>query len=152
MIERLTGAEAEARSAEVARLLGASFESAAQRWSTDSVAATLAMPGVVALVTPGGCALLRVAADEAELLTIAVAPGARRQGLGARLLAACLAEAAKRGAARIHLEVGAANAPAIALYQAAGLVRTGRRPDYYAGPEGREDALIMSRDTALPPP
>ncbi len=64
-----------------------------------------------------------------------------------RLLAACLDEAAGRGAARMHLEVGARNAPAIALYEAAGFVTTGRRPGYYAGPRGREDALVMSRDT-----
>jgi ribosomal-protein-alanine N-acetyltransferase len=81
-------------------------------------------------------------------MTLAVVPGARRQGLGMRLLAGCLAEAAGRGATRMHLEVEAPNAVAIALYEAAGFVTTGRRSGYYAGRQGREDALIMSRDTA----
>ncbi|HET7409041.1 MAG TPA: GNAT family N-acetyltransferase [Paracoccaceae bacterium] len=145
MIERLEGAAAMGRSAEIARLLAESFEDPSQRWPADSVASTLATSGAMALIAPGGCALLQVAAGEAELLTIAVAPPARRRGLGARLLAACLAEASERGADLLHLEVGAANVPAVALYESAGFTRTGLRPGYYAGKDGRVDALLMSR-------
>ena len=145
MIERLEGAAAIDRSAAISRILAGSFETASQRWSAASVASTLAAPGTVALVAPEGCALLRVVADEAELLTIAVAPSARRRGLGRWLLDACLAEAGRRGATVLHIEVGAANTAAIALYGAAGFARAGLRPGYYAGPDGREDALLMRR-------
>lgn len=127
---------------EIARILGAAFDDPAQRWSPGSVASTLAAPGVVGLLAEGGCAVLRVAADEAELLTIAVLPAARGRGLGAALLDACLAESAALGARRLHLEVAAANSPALALYARAGFVETGRRRGYY-GAHG--DALTMAR-------
>ncbi len=140
-----------AHSADIARLLAAAFDDPGQRWSADSVAATLAAPGCLALLAPGGCALLRVAGGEAELLTLAVAPEARRRGVGGALLDRCLAEAAAAGADRLHLEVGAANAGALALYARAGFAETGRRRGYYAGPAGREDALLMSRATGPAP-
>ena len=85
------------------------------------------------------------AADECEILDIAVDPAARRNGLGARLLAAALAAAATRGARRCFLEVRASNAGAQAFYRAAGFVEDGRRKDYYRSGQGREDALLMSR-------
>ena len=148
MIRRLEGAGAVAHSAEIARILAAAFDDPAQQWSAESVAATLGTRGCTALLAPGGCALVRTAGGEAELLTIAVAPEARRRGLGAALLDGCLAEAAAAGAERLHLEVSAANAPAIALYTRAGFAETGRRRGYYAGDGGREDALLMSRSLA----
>ena len=105
---------------------------------------------------PTGLCDPAVVADEAEILTLAVLPAARRQGLGSRLVAACLAEAGAAGAARLHLEVGAGNAAARALYVRAGFVEAGRRAGYYrgatggaiGGATGREDAVIMARDVA----
>ena len=97
---------------------------------------------------PGACAILRTAADEAEILTIAVLPAARRQGRAARLVRACLGEASAAGAARLHLEVAGSNAAARALYLSAGFVETGRRPGYYRGASGREDAVLMRRELA----
>lgn len=146
MIRRLQGAGAVAHSADIARILAAAFEEPGQQWSAESVAATLGTPGCVALLAPGGCALLRTAGGEAEVLTIAVTPGARRRGLGAALLDACLAAAAAAGAGRLLLEVSAANEPAISLYARAGFAEIGRRRDYYAGRVGREDAVLMARD------
>lgn len=88
----------------------------------------------------------RVIADEAELLTLAVAPPARRQGLGRGLLAHFLDEARRRGATRAFLEVAADNGPACALYQAGGFAEDGRRRGYYRGPDGVVvDALLLSR-------
>lgn len=152
MIERLRGDPARARSAEIARILALAFDDPGQRWSAASVASTLATPGAVALLAPGGCAVLRVAADEAELLTIGVAPDARRGGLGRALITACLDAAAAAGAERLHLEVAAGNGPALALYAALGFAETGRRRAYYAGPQGREDAVLMARTAEGGPP
>ena len=148
MIERGAGSTAFALSAEIARVLAGSFASPAQRWSSASVAGTLSVPGTVAFLLPDACAILRTAADEAEILTIAVLPDARRQGLAGQLVRACLAEVAARGAGHVHLEVAESNGAARALYLSAGFVETGRRPGYYRGARGREDAVLMARKIA----
>lgn len=93
-----------------------------------------------------GFGLYRVAADEAELLTLAVLPEARRAGCGGRLLAACEAGARHRGAARMFLEVSEANAAARGLYGAAGFADSGRRKGYYRRADGsRADAIVMAK-------
>ena len=86
------------------------------------------------------------AADELEVLNLAVLPVARRQGLGERLLRTALQEAEKTGINRALLEVRTGNAPAIALYEKCGFVRVGKRPRYYA--DTGEDALIYQCDLA----
>jgi [ribosomal protein S18]-alanine N-acetyltransferase len=151
VIERLAGDAAVARSAEIARILSGAYASPDQRWSAASVAGTLGAPGTVALLAADACAILRATGDEAEILTLAVLPPARRRGVAARLVRACLAEAAGDGAVRVHLEVAGSNPAARALYLAAGFVETGRRPGYYRGPQGREDAVLMAREIARPP-
>lgn len=93
-----------------------------------------------------GFLLGRVIADEAELLTVAVRPEAQGQGIGNRLVAAFLAEAAKRGAAQAFLEVAETNSAARALYSRAGFAETGRRKGYYSTVGGPSvDAILMSR-------
>ncbi|HEY3270672.1 MAG TPA: GNAT family N-acetyltransferase [Geothrix sp.] len=82
------------------------------------------------------------AAGEAELLRIAVAPGARGQGLGRVLLEACQRELAAEGLVHLFLEVRPTNASAIRLYEACGWEPCGRRPRYYS--DG-EDALLFQR-------
>jgi len=84
--------------------------------------------------------------DEIHLNNFAVHPEWRRRGLGRALLAHVLAEAAALGAPKATLEVRASNAPAIALYEAGGFVRTGVRRAYYTHPV--EDALILWREPA----
>lgn len=113
-------------------------------WSAQEFRDLLAAPRVF-LLTRGEDALLmgQVVADEAELLTIAVDPGLRRQGLGRGLVADFLAEAARRGAASAFLEVAAGNLAARALYASQGFVDTGRRRAYYHGPQGSDDAVVM---------
>lgn len=129
----------------MARLHAACFTTP-RPWSAAEIGDLLASPHVFALTAPEGFLLGRAVAGEAELLTIAVAPTARRNGIGARLVAAFLAEAQARGADLAHLEVAAGNQPAIALYAATGFAPAGRRPRYYHHPDGRaEDALILSR-------
>ncbi len=115
----------------------------AEAWGPDAIRLMLEMPGAFGLHLPGqGFVLARVAADEAEILTLAVVPAARRQGQGAALLAAAMAGAAARGADAMFLEVSERNAAASALYAAAGFAEIGRRRRYYAD---RADALVLRR-------
>ena len=119
-------------------------------WSAGEIAILLSSVHVVAAAeAPHGFALAQVAADEAELLTIAVVPEARRRGVGARLLARVEALARARGAERMLLEVAADNDPAIALYGRAGYAETARRRGYYRHAEGATDALILARPLAI---
>ena len=91
----------------------------------------------------------RVVLDEVELLTLAVEPAARRQGLGRALLARFGVEAAAAGATRAFLEVATDNLPAIGLYASAGYRETGRRRGYYHPSGGAPvDAVIMVYDLA----
>ncbi|WP_138467406.1 GNAT family N-acetyltransferase [Poseidonocella sp. HB161398] len=115
-------------------------------WSESEIAGLLDSTGCFAVPAPGGFALGRAIAGEAELLTIAVDPGHRREGLGRRLLEAFETRARALGAETAFLEVSAANAAARALYLAGGYEESGRRKGYYQTPEGaRIDALVMSR-------
>ncbi|MDE2333688.1 MAG: GNAT family N-acetyltransferase [Rhodospirillales bacterium] len=126
---RATTAHAEA----MAAIHAASFPPR-ERWGVDAMRLQLGLPGAFALIDPrGGFVLARVAADEAEILTIAVLPQARRTGLGGILLAAALAEARARGAVAMFLEVAEANQAARALYAGAGFREVGTRPNYYPG-------------------
>jgi len=85
-------------------------------------------------------------ADEAELLTLAVAPELWRGGIGAGLLAACEAGARAEGAARVFLEVAAGNIAARSLYDRAGFRQCGLRPGYYQRLDGsRDDAVVMEK-------
>ena len=116
-------------------------------WSAAEFAALLANPQVVVITapsaaTPAGLAVLRTVAGEAELLTIAVAPDRRMQGLGRALLHRALVAAADAGATEVFLEVAADNAAALRMYERAGFHMAGRRPGYY-GPGN--DALILRR-------
>lgn len=79
----------------------------------------------------------------AEVLTVGTVPAARRRGVGRRLLADLLAEATRRGAGEVFLEVRHDNEAAIALYEADGFVRVGVRRGYYEN--GRVDALTMRK-------
>ena len=81
----------------------------------------------------------QVADDEFELLNMAVAPENRRQGHGRALLS----EVLKRHKGIWFLEVRASNSPALALYEALGFHRSGRRRDYYRSPV--EDAIEMTK-------
>ncbi len=116
-------------------------------WSAGEFAALLEEPAVFLLAGAHGFALGRVIADEAELLTIAVAPEARGRGLGHRLMAGFEAEAARRGAARAFLEVAEDNDAALRLYKARGYRESGRRRGYYRRRRGpAADAVLMVRD------
>ncbi len=116
----------------------------AERWGPDAMALQLEQPNCFGHIDPaGGFVLARIAADEAEILTIAVAPGRRRAGSGQALLSAAIATATRYGAKSMFLEVSLTNLAAQALYQRLGFTQVGRRRRYY--PDGG-DALVMRRD------
>lgn len=119
-------------------------------WSEAAFTGLLGQAGVFAVEAPDGFILMRAVADEAEILTLAVRPSARRGGLGGRLVGEGVLAAAARGAARVFLEVAEDNEPARALYAKAGFVEAGRRPGYYAAPDGsRRDALLLALDLTV---
>jgi ribosomal-protein-alanine N-acetyltransferase len=119
-------------------------------WSAADFSGFLADPLCFLLVEgDAGFLLGRAVAGEAELLTLAVSPDARRRGLGRKLVARFLYQARLRGADSAFLEVSAENAAAIALYESAGFTPSGRRSGYYRAPDGtRVDALVMHRELA----
>jgi ribosomal-protein-alanine N-acetyltransferase len=96
-----------------------------------------------------GFALSRLAADEAEILTIAVDRALRGHGVGRDLLREHLAQAAISGARAIFLEVDQGNAAARALYARFGFAKVGQREGYYRRPDGKPaTALVMRKDLA----
>ena len=118
----------------------------ARGWRAAEFAALLESPHVFAVGDTRAVALGRVAAGEAELLTLATDPDHRRCGRARACLAAFAAEARTRGATEAFLEVAADNAAARALYAADGWTETGRRPGYYPrGEHPAVDALLLTR-------
>ncbi len=126
-------------------------------WDAAAFAALLGSEGVVALVAgeaeaPTGLVVVRAVADEAEILTLAVLPAARRQGVGAALMRAAREAAAARGARRLFLEVAEDNAAAASLYERLGFVDVGRRRGYYPRPGAAAAAArVLSLDMDTPP-
>ncbi len=128
-----------------------------QRWDRQAFAELLAMPGAFGLMAepasepgceaPVGLLLVRVAADEAEIVTLAVLPDWRRQGVGFKLMQKGESEAASRGAQRLFLEVAEDNFAARNLYFSLGFAGVGRRAGYYArGSLGNAAAIVMAKN------
>jgi len=116
-------------------------------WTAVEFAALLAQPTSVLTGEAESFLLGRVILDEAEILTLATAPAARRQGRARAALKAFLTAARARGATRAFLDVAEDNAPARALYAAAGFAEIARRAAYYTAPDGtRTAAIVMARD------
>ena len=120
----------------------------ARNWSANEMAQFVDAPGCLSLLaSPAsgqparGFLIVRSAGDEAEILTLAVDPSHRRQGLARALLAAVIACLRQAGVQKLLLEVDETNAPARGLYQSLGAVAVGRRPRYY---EHGADADIFS--------
>ena len=152
----------------LAELHAACFD---ERWDAAALASLLAMPGALAFLASGslpsgplpsgplpsdsggelmgeqplGFVLLRAIAGEAEIISIAVRPEARRAGIGHRLMDAALAAAAAGGAARLFLEVAADNWQALGLYLSYDFTEVGRRPNYYQRNGSGITALVLSK-------
>lgn len=145
MIRAATVADAPA----LARLHAEAFD---EPWSAAALAGLMGDPGGFALWNEGGFILIRAVAGEAEILTLAVAPAARRAGLGRALVEAAASEAGAAGAETLFLEVAVDNAAALALYRAAAFEEAGRRKGYYARLGAAPmDALVLRR-TLTPSP
>jgi ribosomal-protein-alanine N-acetyltransferase len=86
--------------------------------------------------------VVRIAADELEILNVAVNPNNRRQGIATKLISEATSSGRKHGARRAFLEVRDSNFAARAFYQALGFQETGRRKDYYPSPA--ENAIILT--------
>lgn len=142
-------------------VMHAAFDPAfGEAWNRRQVSDALAMPSTHALIiddkgsvsTAGGCparaagfSLTRAAADEEELLLIAVRPEHRGQGLGSALISKLFEAAHARGTRRLFLEMRCDN-PAVHLYRTAGFEPVGRRLAYYQQADGsRADAITFAR-------
>lgn len=94
-----------------------------------------------------GFSVSRIAADEAEVLSVAVSPKCRGRGLSRDLFLTHLGHLAGRGVRTVFLEVEENNAPARRLYERTGFATVGRRERYYKEADGAElNALVMRRD------
>jgi len=131
--------------AAIAALHGASFR---RGWDEDEVSRLLldgAVAAHLAIIrrTTVGFIMSRIAADEAEILSVAVAPARRGRGLSRPLLDFHLRSLAGRGVRTVFLEVDEQNQPARRLYRRAGFQEVGRRQDYY---QSGASALVLRRD------
>lgn len=136
--------ESEAR--RLAALMAAAFTERERGWSAAELRDLAGQPGVILESSEQGFGLARVVGTEAEILTLAVHPGARRRGQGAQLLDRLTEAVRARGAERLFLEVAEGNAPARRLYATRGFAEAGRRRGYSRRADGgREDALILER-------
>ena len=122
-------------------------------WDAAAFSDLLTQTGVIACAETEGFILIRVVADEAEILTLAVRPAARRRGMAARLTARAVAAAEAEGATRLFLEVAEDNAAARALYASLGFQAAGRRRGYYDRKDGpAADALMLLLNLTAPLP
>lgn len=131
----------------LARIHASAFEPQA-RWSAQAIQDLGAPPhGAIISDLTAGLLILRFAAEEVEVLSVAVMPEARGNGVGARLMHAGFIVAKRFGAERMFLEVAIDNDPALALYRRLGFAEIARRKNYYrrAG-ELRIDATVMALD------
>jgi ribosomal-protein-alanine N-acetyltransferase len=133
----------------IAALHAASFR---RGWSEDEVERLLLDGQVLAhLARHGdelaGFILSRIAADEAEILSVAVAPRWQGHGIGRGLLDLHLRRLAGLLVGKVFLEVEDGNQPALRLYAGAGFHQVGQRPGYYPRErEGAASALVLRRD------
>jgi len=134
----------EAHAATAAEILRGSPEAA--QWTELGFRELLGWRGMLALVSEedgkvNGFIIGRQAAEEAEILNLAVIPAKRRRGEGGALLEAALDEFRARPVSRVFLEVRESNEGAMAFYARHGFSKSGRRLGYYHDPE--EAAIVM---------
>jgi ribosomal-protein-alanine N-acetyltransferase len=134
-------------SAAIAALHARSFH---RGWGEDEVTALLLQPNVITHRAMAGRAMAgfimsRLAADEAEILSVASSPAWRGRGIGRALLALHMRRLAGLGARAIFLEVGENNTAALALYARTGFTEVSRRENYYAEREGPPSAALILR-------
>lgn len=123
-------------------------------WPATEMEALIADPTVTTVVArqgrtqytrrPVGFVMARAAADEAEILTVVVAPKRRGRGIGRQMMDETIRRLYFLRVGALFLEVDESNEPAIGLYRRLGFREVGRRANYYAG--GTANALVMRAD------
>ena len=121
-------------------------------WSEKSIASELENPLSLWLVAVDGGQLIgyvvsQTVLGETDMMNLAVAPEARRQGTGRALVLALVDALTEKGSHSLMLEVRVSNTPARTLYESLGFSQVGRRPKYYVNP--KEDALILRKEWSV---
>jgi len=98
--------------------------------------------GCEIVASKNGFIVWRTVADQAEIITIGVAPDARRSGIAESMILLMEQELKKQSVVNVFLEVSEVNYPAKKLYEKLGFLVVGKRPKYYDG----TDAIIMSKE------
>jgi [ribosomal protein S18]-alanine N-acetyltransferase len=126
----------------------------ARAWSAEEIDALLSQTNVRAFAARAatapsreiaGFVMARFAADEAEILTVAVDPRHEGRGLGWRLMQAVARQLRTEGAAALFLEVDETNGRAVRLYRNLGFATVAERSRYYVQPDGRRTAALVMR-------
>jgi ribosomal-protein-alanine N-acetyltransferase len=146
----------------MAALAEASFaDHAGRRWSAEDFAEILRESKAIGLLArigggaetsgdPVGYAVLRTAADEAELLSVGVLEEQRGRGIGRMLLMEAARQAEAMGARKIFLEVSESNRLAVRLYRSMGFTDIGRRANYYRDEAGNAAVAALAMSVLLP--
>ena len=123
-------------------------------WHTELLGKILSAPGTFGLFTRPrgkvvGFVLCRSSGEEGEILSLAVAPGVRRHGLGGALLEAAMAHATERDIEALFLEVAEDNLAARRLYEKFGFATVGRRRQYYRRRQSKRRRLDIAPQVSV---
>ena len=140
-----------AREADIDAVLAIEHASFGDPWNRGAFLELIDDPRVACLIADAGgevsgYVVAWFVLDEGEIGNLAVADGARRHGVGARLLDGAIAAVRAADVNSLYLEVRDSNVAARALYASRGFVEVGRRRDYYRRP--KEDALVLRLELA----
>ena len=129
---------------ELAAIHGASFTYAPRPWTAAEFESLLKSPNIKLFEQAGGFVVFRFAGPEADLLTIAVDPSLRRQGIAKKLMLTGHESAKFAGVEEVFLEVSQENPAAKSLYEQFGYEVRAIRKNYYSGPNGQKiNGLVM---------
>jgi len=123
-------------------------------WDAENIAQLIEHPAAAAFVAQVrepkalvGFVIGQIAADEAEILSVGVAPQWQRRGIARHMIEGLVRAAQRAEVRRLYLEVAADNTPALKLYKGLGFVAAGRRKAYYRRPGGQPvDAVVLALD------
>ena len=127
---------------ELEKLYAQCFPEKTHKWQANDFA-DLKKSGCEIIASQNSFIIWRTIADESEIISIGVAPNARRTGTATALLQIAENDIKKNGGKTIFLEVDKENIPAIGLYKKSGFINAGIRPHYY---ENGNDAVIMKKE------